>query len=166
MRGETLSQRSIRKACFIFQSTLPMRGETQVGNDAAILLAISIHSPHAGRDVVVACQEDPVSISIHSPHAGRDKPVIFINGINGISIHSPHAGRDDCKPDDVNRPIYFNPLSPCGERPDSTDWLQRCLIFQSTLPMRGETDLLVFRLECGDISIHSPHAGRDRSSKR
>ena len=39
-------------------------------------MAISIHSPHAGRDVDLEGQYKITIISIHSPHAGRD-----INGI-------------------------------------------------------------------------------------
>ena len=33
-------------------------------------------------------------ISIHAPHAGRDVGVVYGNVIEAISIHAPHAGRD------------------------------------------------------------------------
>ena len=36
-------------------------------------------------------------------------------------------------------PMYFNPLSPCGERLDGYVELDSETIFQSTLPVRGET---------------------------
>ena len=33
-------------------------------------------------------------ISIHAPHAGRDMDADVASRIGGISIHAPHAGRD------------------------------------------------------------------------
>ena len=80
---------------------------------------------------------------------------------------------------------YFNPLSPCGERQQAEMRSSTRCSFQSTLPMRGETSgasvivgtnavfqsTLPMRGETGVrqcphptplISIHSPHAGRDR----
>ena len=77
-------------------------------------------------------------ISIHSPHAGRDSEAFALLGIFIISIHSPHAGRDLIRRSDAKKDK-----------------------FQSTLPMRGETDLVFFRVIQLRISIHSPHAGRD-----
>ena len=35
------------------------------------------------------------------------------------------------------------------------------LVFQSTLPVRGETEIAKFKAEKKLISIHSPRAGRD-----
>ena len=34
---------------------------------------------------------------------------------------------------------YFNPRSPCGERPQPPDWVTCCMGFQSTLPVWGAT---------------------------
>jgi len=83
--------------------------------------------------------------------------------------------------------LYFNPLSPCGERRHTPRAVYvayhlfqstlpmrgetenggadpQGVRFQSTLPMRGETDIfnsVGFQLY---ISIHSPHAGRDKQN--
>ena len=79
-----------------------------------------------------------------------------------ISIHTPHAGSDACIACKSCPCIYFNPHSPCGERPDAAGLLTANLIlFQSTLPMRGATGFHL--LPSGDfsISIHTPHAGSD-----
>ena len=38
---------------------------------------------------------------------------------------------------------YFNPRSPHGERPKTPDWVLTRFVFQSTLPARGATALLV-----------------------
>ena len=122
-----------------FQSTLPMRGETTRRKCSGSIFEISIHSPHAGRDENHARQQYPLS--------------------------------------------DFNPLSPCGERHTLTAENAALQQFQSTLPMRGETKNKSYRYyfwrfqstlpmrgetKIGqhiempdDISIHSPHAGRD-----
>ena len=79
--------------------------------------------------------------------------------------------------------INFNPLSPCGERlylvkeyyydakfqstlpmrgeTQSIDRKRQRSTFQSTLPMRGETSQFQVLHKICQISIHSPHAGRD-----
>jgi len=58
-----------------------------------------------------------------------------------ISIHSPHAGRDRGSGKRAAGAEDFNPLSPCGERPDEVQELAKAKA----------------------ISIHSPHAGRDNT---
>ena len=47
-RGKTLCHQNT------FQSTLPTRGETKPGMLAISIEQISIHSPHAGRDIFSA----------------------------------------------------------------------------------------------------------------
>jgi len=84
-----------------------------------------------------------VYISIHSPHAGRDLAAINYTSLwVDISIHSPHAGRDFTSLPWVSRlKLHFNPLSPCGERPGLNEIIDAAKRFQSTLPMRGETEI-------------------------
>ena len=121
----------------IFQSTRPMRGGTDylrrsrrrggisihpphAGRDVKgqpvmhLHPPISIHPPHAGRDNVSINQIHQSTISIHPPHAGRDAYVCMLSTVRQISIHPPHAGRDIL----VYRfPIldsHFNPPAPCG----------------------------------------------------
>ena len=125
----------------LFQSTLPMRGETGWIKHIRHSKEISIHSPHAGRDSaslllntglmyfnpLSPCGErrygdviakGAFTISIHSPHAGRDAQDSARQARDySISIHSPHAGRDG---------ILWRNMDTAGG-------------FQSTLPMRGET---------------------------
>jgi len=143
MRGETPC---ILNNCIIslFQSTLPMRGETyQMHRLMMDVYEISIHSPHAGRDV-----------------GHPDKPLYY----RLISIHSPHAGRDECCDEWLDEINDFNPLSPCGERRQPPQHILFYSVisihsphagrdkdlsfirlisasFQSTLPMRGETQV-------------------------
>ena len=56
---------------------------------------------------------------------------------------------------------YFNPRSPCGERPTITSADSAMFKFQSTLPMRGATRRFCRLTPHCDISIHAPHAGSD-----
>ena len=104
-------------------------------------IQISIHTPHAGSDWCKGagtggkdnfnphspCGERQVkagrtlcvrNISIHTPHAGSDllkkiRPAVAAI----ISIHTPHAGSDSSVMAKYISSIYFNPHSPCGERP-------------------------------------------------
>ena len=79
----------------VFQSTLPIQGETAEEKDMWYIVSISIHSPYTGRDGSGSTYTLPSSdISIHSPYTGRDE-----------YVHTSHMGR-----------LYFNPLSLYRER--------------------------------------------------
>ena len=72
-----------------------MRGATVYVRFSRMLSRISIHAPHAGRDVVHALHDLVcIDISIHAPHAGRDPAEDREDRARHISIHAPHAGRD------------------------------------------------------------------------
>ena len=94
-----------------------MRGATRRMAGAGNERPISIHAPHAGRDVNRLGFTEHHVISIHAPHAGRDdlaggqlaaaatfqstrpmrgatKPIVDVPPDVFISIHAPHAGRD------------------------------------------------------------------------
>ncbi len=170
----------------VFQSTLPIQGETMKQLVIELCKEISIHSPYTGRDKggSRAWQEqkyfNPLSlyrerryvtvggtigmkfqstlpiqgetlwrsrkescrgISIHSPYTGRDgvwRCRRIFSG--GISIHSPYTGRD---------------------RPSDTAASSPPFVFQSTLPIQGETKIVLKINRGGHISIHSPYTGRD-----
>ena len=50
-----------------------MRGATITGKPFREMFGISIHAPHAGRDVQQLIEDYRRNrISIHAPHAGRD----------------------------------------------------------------------------------------------
>ena len=92
--GARLSTGSKGNAVLLFQSTRPMRGATSFLPDSLILIDISIHAPHAGRDAQNDTGDGENHISIHAPHAGRDLP----------------RSRPDAQARD------FNPRAPCGAR--------------------------------------------------
>ena len=78
-------------------------------------------------------------ISIHAPLAGSDIGVCLVSGIL----------------------MNFNPRSPCGERPGTSVSLIKPATFQSTLPLRGATPVVMRFIPFYLISIHAPLAGSD-----
>jgi len=77
-----------------FQSTLPVRGATEVVRVADVRLKISIHAPRAGSDCKPGNVRHNFSISIHAPRAGSDKERKWEQEDKQISIHAPRAGSD------------------------------------------------------------------------
>ena len=78
-----------------------------------------------------------------------------------ISIHSPHAGRDPARCRPAHRPPNFNPLSPCGERPNMSSSIPDWRYFNPLSPCGERRDTAGGGFPAEAISIHSPHAGRD-----
>jgi len=91
----------------LFQSTLPMQGETCCDFQTVQPLIVSIHSPYAGRDAL-ACQ-----------------PVRGPRSFNPLSLCRERR-ESPCRP---VRQTRFNPLSLCRERPDSKDHIDPQLSF-------------------------------------
>ena len=61
------------------------------------------------------------------------------------------------------RAFYFNPRSPCGERPNLSETDRKTVEFQSTLPMRGATaDFIVAHPTSRDFNPRSPCGERQR----
>ena len=101
-----------------FQSTLPARGATSLGQIGAQGGEISIHAPRTGSDTIENINWAGIGISIHAPRTGSDgqeSPFDVHQTI--ISIHAPRTGSDGCRSCrwTACRP-YFNPRSPHGER--------------------------------------------------
>ena len=188
MWGETTSKFPHQPQIHQFQSTLPVWGETAVFQHVETWKIISIHSPRVGRDdlgnsdIFRSRNFNPLSpcgerhlpkllaistcrISIHSPRVGRDKEVDgkkYVKGdFNPLSPCGERPGKAKTWTDSASN---FNPLSPCGERQDE-DWrVRKAAIFQSTLPVWGETMEETIRMKTQmNISIHSPRVGRDTS---
>ena len=125
-------------------------------------------------------------ISIHAPHAGRDRLNTLSSTISiFISIHAPHAGRDLMAPRMLRKALLFQSTRPMRGATTSKIKETSSFGFQSTRPMRGATAVILQhyswqgyfnpRAPCGArrfyshlrvwwcyISIHAPHAGRDR----
>ena len=120
-----------------FQSTLPMRGETKL-TKAASSTSWSFQSTLPVRGEIPP-RSDQQIVSIHSPYAGRDDGSGY--------THGPYHN--------------FNPLFLHRERRRAITRKDLKNLFQSTLPIRGETWSSPSALARAYISIHSPRAGRD-----
>ena len=75
----------------------------------------------------------PVRGATVPPPLQADPPTL------GISIHAPRAGSDKASLLPSVNTGYFNPRSPCGERPRTERSRRAASLFQSTLPVRGAT---------------------------
>mgnify|MGYP001306825045 CR=1 FL=1 len=96
VRGETPKEKTAYILYAPFQSTLPVRGETGKLEELFTITKISIHSPRAGRDA---------------------NSQIKYRKIAQFQSTLPVRGETDTKAGCYQRGYYFNPLSPCGERP-------------------------------------------------
>ena len=63
--------------------------------------------------------------------------------------------------DHIEKAMYFNPRSPCGERRSPCFFWPMARKFQSTLPLRGATCSCFPLRVVTEISIHAPLAGSD-----
>ena len=102
---------------FLFQSTLPVRGATEIRDTLYPVSAFQSTLPVRG---------------------ATDKSLV---GIEGTEFQSTLPVRGATWPSgrSSRRPRYFNPRSPCGERLLSTTLYRSARAFQSTLPVRGAT---------------------------
>ena len=124
---------------FLFQSTHPVRGATEVVFVIALGDVISIHAPRAGCDDGGLRDGVSSAISIHAPRAGCDGRLSRTRPLSG-SFQSTHPVRG------------------------ATEHFLRSIaakIFQSTHPVRGATDSIDAPQCCRTISIHAPRAGCD-----
>ena len=132
-----------------FQSTLPVRGATVTGYNIEGITEFQSTLPVRGATEI-----------------GK-----WVQKAFEISIHAPRAGSDQWRSPALQSQIYFNPRSPCGERPTN---LLRCPVraeFQSTLPVRGATSFVSKNINisenfnprspCGERHTRLPHTSRN-----
>ena len=101
-----------------FQSTLPVWGAT-CGTIVTGIKARLFQStlPVWGATPSTSTSAKPQAISIHAPRVGSDSKMGFYIAIHSISIHAPRVGSDELEAFTPEAITYFNPRSPCGERP-------------------------------------------------
>ena len=165
-----------------------MRGATPAHNHDDILIAISIHTPHAGSDRGIGKhREIAVDFNPHSP-CGERRP-FFFSITTSCSFQStlPMRGATTTDYQLLYIPFNFNPHSPCGER--LNEHMQMALTIANFNPhspcgeRRHNQRLICDRyyfnphspcgerqtpfcgaVGCSYISIHTPHAGSDPQS--
>ena len=123
----------------LFQSTRPVRGATQGGPVLAVPERISIHAPHAGRDVILNPIPQEVALFQSTRPMRGATPHFRFHDLRHI-FQSTRPMRVRLSLTLLRSAVlYFNPRAPCGARPDHVRrWLSHL-----------------------KISIHAPHAGRD-----
>ena len=124
---------------FRFQSTLPLRGATVCLCKACGHHWISIHAPLTGSDA------PPLRVSDFECHFNPRSPYG-----ERLGLRRRHPTASD-----------FNPRSPYGERLEQLNAVFRDNLFQSTLPLRGATDMIPSFAQKVNISIHAPLTGSD-----
>ena len=117
LAGSDVAIEASSDAGFTFQSTLPLRGATDIELEFIEDEDISIHAPLAGSDTMSGLPTT-TSLGFQSTLPLRGATSYFGHPCiaQSISIHAPLAGSDDLKPQGVDKPRNFNPRSPCGER--------------------------------------------------
>ena len=100
-------------------------------------------------------------ISIHAPHAGRDLDVKIGRRVDYNFNPRAPCGARRMREWIGEREIQFQSTRPMrGATARWSSW-RSSSSFQSTRPMRGATDTGLVFLRVYYISIHAPHAGRD-----
>ena len=122
-----------------FQSTLPVWGATRGIGSSVARLRFQSTLPVWGATRAFCRLIPQLTISIHAPRVGSDEIAARITATPGISIHAPRVGSDEKSTKPCTRVSYFNPRSPCGERPSSRLCKGLSHQFQSTLPVWGAT---------------------------
>ena len=139
LAGRDYSRSSIYLRVVLFQSTRPLRGATPFLIKLWLRGMISIHAPLAGRDEsVLPLPWGPQNFNPRAPCGARRGNGPSCRGCTDFNPRAPCGARHHVLfPWSLQ--LHFNPRAPCGAR------LERCLWF----------------INCGEISIHAPLAGRD-----
>ena len=117
MRGETHKDPQGRKAKKVFNPLAPCGARPSLPCLNRRLIIFQSTRPLRGETMLVLLRSIAATFSIHSPLAGRDKTMKTI----------------------FDKITLFNPLAPCGARPPSSATSSNPCSFQSTRPLRGET---------------------------
>ena len=104
-------------------------------------------SPCGERHRILVALPSDVEISIHAPRAGSDPSTSNIFVDRAISIHAPRAGSDlaACQNHAAFAPISIH-APRAGSDTQRSRSLHRQLRFQSTLPVRGATEIFCRRV--------------------
>ena len=122
-----------------FQSTRPMRGATTLDDLRGSGSLVSIHAPHAGRDLLLSpISARPTRFNPRAPCGAR--LMVFCRQIVDKEFQSTRPMRG----------ATFSMMQ-----------IRSAGMFQSTRPMRGATGMPYICPASLFVSIHAPHAGRD-----
>ena len=144
----------------IFQSTLPVRGAT--GPPASCLWSsryFNPRSPYGERPMALNCLMYPSLFQSTLPVRGATPALIPGVLVLQISIHAPRTGSDASLLRFCRSSWHFNPRSPYGERRAQSGMMVNAPEFQSTLPVRGATQIAAGRRPLGQFQSTLPVRG-------
>ena len=146
MRGATAHNGNPISLAEEFQSTLPVRGATNMETLVEWQKVISIHAPREGSDNDASnIFSSSFTISIHAPREGSDTPS-FSADLAHSQFQSTLPVRGATNASDTHSLYTFS--------------------FQSTLPVRGATSGSYVGTGKYGISIHAPREGSDNGHPR
>ena len=123
----------------MFQSTRPMRGATNACGLQRGIIRVSIHAPHAGRDLIRTRYELPTHrFNPRAPCGARRAQVDKIPLGGGFNPRAPCGARHTVFTLSATM-LCFNPRAPCGARRGAGEGRGHIHGFQSTRPVRGAT---------------------------
>ena len=148
VRGATRDTDSDESQIQRFQSTLPVRGATRDRFDYYWpVFAFQSTLPVRGATTSNITSRRPSSnFNPRSPYGERPGCPWRSPPHQDISIHAPRTGSDEAHSHQAPREKYFNPRSPYGERHRYLRGPIYNFLFQSTLPVRGATFVMVYSL--------------------
>ena len=162
--GSDLGEKCLRSRFKKFQSTLPVWGATP-----CLILShgcfndFNPRSPCGERLCQILTAEFNIQFQSTLPVWGATTPISGLSvGIN-ISIHAPRVGSDRYQPGQDCKNYYFNPRSPCGERPAISGQHFGRPDFNPRSPCGERLDNSVQKVWSAFISIHAPRVGSDKA---
>ena len=150
---------------FLFQSTLPARGATGIGQVAFAYCSFQSTLPAQGATWLPCTPEQGKDISIHAPRTGSDCLMASCVPAFAISIHAPRTGSDFALIHVHTSKTHFNPRSPHGERHLFQFSGGGAAIISIHAPRTGSDILAYFCRQYSTISIHAPRTGSDESCR-
>ena len=111
-----------------------MRGATQCPPSAWGWRPISIHAPHAGRDITTpGTWKAPADFNPRAPCGARRRRCPVAPQWTDFNPHAPCGARLDLIPPSAFRTPYFNPHAPCGARQQKYTKLLYTLLRQKAI---------------------------------
>ena len=161
-RGATSAIPQVTPSFLSFQSTLPARGATTDNLSGLQRSNISIHAPRTGSDVQTAAYLPHfLNFNPRSPHGERRGDSRELHPLKSISIHAPRTGSDMQQRQMETAPAKFQSTLPARGATQLVVNCCRCKRFQSTLPARGATSrFLLFGQHRYYFNPRSPHGER------
>ena len=146
-----------------FQSTLPARGATRPVRLLLLRLAISIHAPRTGSDILLFSSKAAFFyFNPRSPHGERRiHTSAHLQANSKFQSTLPARGATTKHMAHRRKFPYFNPRSPHGERPIVRvgDAISNAISIHA--PRTGSDAIDAVYCHVGNISIHAPRTGSD-----